>query len=221
MIRQDYILRLIEQCLQTLQRIRTLFQAKQFSSATEALDQEFQKFLGSNLDSILALPDTVVVARLMNKGSYQEVRNKCALLVTLLREAGSGYTVKGDADKSYACHLKALNLMLATMHLDDATALPSFVPQVDELAAVLKEYELPVSTQVALMRHYEQIGAYAKAEDCLASLMDAQPQTPGLVELGLAFYRRLLAQSDASLIAGNLPRPEVEAALQALTAPIA
>jgi hypothetical protein len=219
MIRQDYILRMIEECLQALCRIRDLYQAKKFASATEALDQEFQKFLGAGIDTIIPLSDTELLARVMAEGSYQEVRGKCALLVSLLREAGTGYAAQADLDKSYACYLKALNLMLATMHFDDATPLPGFVPQVDELVAELKDYELPVPTQAALMRHYEQIGAYAKAEDVLATLMEATPQPPGVLELGQAFYQRLQGQSDTALSAGNLPRPEVEAALEALPLP--
>jgi hypothetical protein len=63
------------------------------------------------------------------------------------------------------------------------------------------------------MQHYERIGEFAKAEDCLFGLVESSPRTPGLSELGLAFYSRLRNQTDASLIAGNLPRQELESGL--------
>jgi hypothetical protein len=66
------------------------------------------------------------------------------------------------------------------------------------------------------MHHYERTGEFAKAEDALFAMLDVEPNNWGIVEFGLAFYERLQRQSDATLVAGNLPRAELEAGLTEL-----
>jgi hypothetical protein len=67
-----------------------------------------------------------------------------------------------------------------------------------------------------LMRHYEQHGAFAKAEDALFDLLEAEPGNSDALEFGIAFYERLRGQSDMALAKGNLPRQELEAGLAEL-----
>ena len=51
------------------------------------------------------------------------------------------------------------------------------------------------------------------------ALLDANPDdNDRITDFGLTFYERLLAQSDAALSQGNLPRPEVEEGLRTLQA---
>jgi hypothetical protein len=66
------------------------------------------------------------------------------------------------------------------------------------------------------MRRYESTGQLAKAEDMLYSILDASADDKGSTEFGAAFYERILRQSDAMLMAGNLPRTEAEEGLQEL-----
>jgi hypothetical protein len=47
-------------------------------------------------------------------------------------------------------------------------------------------------------------------------MLEAEPDNAALVEFGLAFYQRLLAQTDAALTAANLPRAEAEEGLKDL-----
>jgi uncharacterized protein YuzB (UPF0349 family) len=68
------------------------------------------------------------------------------------------------------------------------------------------------------MQHHERIGEFAKAEDGLFAMLDAEPDNERLVEFGCAFYRRLLAQSDTKLNEANLPRGEVEEGLKEIEA---
>ena len=50
------------------------------------------------------------------------------------------------------------------------------------------------------------------------ALADAEPDNDTIKEFGITFYQRLLAQSDATLEAANLPRAEVEEGLKQLQA---
>ena len=59
------------------------------------------------------------------------------------------------------------------------------------------------------MQHYERSQEFAKAEDALFAMLEAEPGNAGLVEFGVAFYERLRGQSDAALEAGKLPRSEL------------
>src|ERR1019366_7955822 len=88
-----------------------------------------------------------------------------------------------------------------------------FVPRVELFATALHGSLLPLETQALLMQHYEKSGEFAKAEDALFAMLEAEPGKAGLVEFGVFFYERLQCQSDAPLAAGNLPRPELEAGL--------
>jgi hypothetical protein len=71
-------------------------------------------------------------------------------------------------------------------------------------------------TQASLMQHYERNGEFAKAEDALCAMLEAEPGNDLILEFGTMFYRRLLVQSDAALARGNLPRAEVEEGLKEL-----
>ncbi len=216
MIRRDYILRMIEEFFRALSRIAALTRAKQFDLASAAIDEEFQKLLGKGADEIRRLSDTELTARLMEGEPTQAVRDKCLVLATLLKEAGALHAAQNRPAESQACHLKALNLLLGVLLSGETTELPDFVPKVEELMACLADSVLPAATNAALMHHYERIGEYAKAEDRLFAMIEAEPGNSALARWGIPFYERLLRQSDAALISGNLPRIEAEASLAEL-----
>jgi len=66
------------------------------------------------------------------------------------------------------------------------------------------------------MQHHERTGEFAKAENALFALLDADPDNAAIVEFGVAFYKRMQAQSDAALAEGALPRSEIEEGLHEL-----
>jgi hypothetical protein len=217
MIRRDYILRMIEEFIRALARIRGLTRSKQFGAAADLLDQEFKRLVGDGADAVSRLSETELLARLM-EGEPQAVRDKCLILTRLLREAGELHSAQHRVPESHACFLKALNLLLDVLLRHEAFEVPEFVPKVEELTLLLTDAALPRATQAALMQLYESIGEFAKAEDKLFSLIESEPGERALTEWGAAFYERLLRHSDAALQFGNLPRPEVEAGLAELRA---
>jgi hypothetical protein len=81
------------------------------------------------------------------------------------------------------------------------------------LTRALEPTELPPRTKTMLMHHYERIGEFAKAEDALFALIEAEPDRDRVVEFGIAFYQRVFGQSEGALTAGKLPRQEVEQGL--------
>ena len=54
----------------------------------------------------------------------------------------------------------------------------------------------------------------AAAEDILFRLIEFDAEDAAVTQVGIAFYETLRGKSDAELIAGNLPRDEVESGFQ-------
>jgi len=216
MIRRDYILRMIEEFMQALARLRSLKQGQRWTDAESELDSEFQKLIGEDAESIARLSETDLLARLMRAGPTHALRDKTLILATLLTEAGDVAAGKDRSAAVYQCHLKALHLLLDVLGRDEVFECPGFVPKVELLRERLRNEPLPLRTHALLMQHYERTGEFAKAEDELFALLDTAPDNEKIVDLGRAFYQRLLAQSDTALTAGNLPRTEVEEGLKAL-----
>lgn len=208
MIRRDYILRMLQEFLEVLSRIRALKQGQLWREAAAALDPEFQRLLGSGADAVLGLSDTELLARLIRSDPPQATREKTFMLIALLKEAGEVATADGKDGSRY--YVKAVHLLLELLAQGDILDCPEFVPRVDELVRTLEGVPLPVETQARLMQHFERSGEFAKAEDRLYGIAETAPGHPGLLEFGMAFYERLRRQGDDALLAGNLPRAELE-----------
>jgi hypothetical protein len=215
MIRRDYILRMIEEFVRALARINSLKKGQRWQEASVALDEEFKRLIADGAQVVVRLSETELLARLMQEGPTQVVRDKTLMLTTLLAEAGDVAAAQDRPDESRECYLKALHLLLDTMTRGDVLDFPEFVPRVEKLVTTLAA-PLPTRTHALLMQHYERTGEFAKAEDALFALLDAEPGNDAIVEFGIAFYRRLLTHSDTALQEANLPRTEVAEGLKEL-----
>ena len=216
MIRRDYILRMIEEFIQALARVNALKQDRRWQEAAGVVDEEFQRLIGVGAQAVARLTETELLATIIRGEPTQAVRDKTLMLTALLKEAGDVAAWQERAEESRSCYLKGLHLMLETLAHEEVFAFPEFVPRVEMFVAVLRDSPLPLETQALLMQHYERSGEFAKAEDALFAMLEAEPENAGLVEFGASFYKRLQGQSDAALEAGNLPRPELEAGVAEL-----
>ena len=218
MIRRDYILRMIEEFFQALARIKSLKEAQQWREADVSIDEEFQRLVGMNAQSVARLSETELLAQLVRGEATLAVPEKTLLLATLLKEAGDVLAEEGRPEDSRTSYLKGLHLVLNTLGRGEVFECPQFVPKVEEFVVALGDSPLPLETEARLMQHYERTGEFGKAEDALFAMLDAEPENGPLLELGISFYRRLEGQSDVHLIDGNLPREEVKEGLVELNA---
>ncbi len=216
MIRRDYILRMIEEFAQALARIRSLKSSQRWGEASAALDAELIRLFGDGAQALARLAETELLARLMQGGPTHVVRNKTLMLTTLLKEAGDVAAAQDWADESAECYLKALHLLLEVLARGEVFESPEFLPKVEMLKEALQGAPLPPRTHAMLMQHHERTGEFAKAENALFAMLDAEPDNGAIVGFGVAFYKRMLAQSDAALTEGALPRAEVEEGLKEL-----
>jgi Family of unknown function (DUF6483) len=215
-IRRDYILRMIEEFIQALARVNALKNDQRWQEAAGVVDEEFQRLIGSGSEGVARLTETELLAKLIRGEPTQAVREKTLILTALLREAGDMAATEGREEESRSCYLKGLHLLLETLAREEVGTLPDFVPRVEVFVAALGGSALPRETQALLMQHYERSDQFAKAEDALFAMLEAEPANAGLVDFGVAFYERLRGHSDASLATGNLPRAELEAGLAEL-----
>jgi hypothetical protein len=216
MIRRDYLLRMIEEFLQALARIKGLKQNESKQEAALVLDTEFQRLMGCGAAGVARLTETELQAALIEGAPTQIVREKTLILTALLKEAGDLAALQDKPEESQACYLKGLNLLLEVQSRGEVCELPEFVPRVELFREALGDGRLPLETEARLMQHFERIGEFGRAEDALFAMLAAEPGRQGLVEFGVTFYERLASQSDAALAAGNLPREELAAGLNEL-----
>jgi hypothetical protein len=218
MIREDYIIDWIKRYVQMLAQIVGLVKTEQYQAALRAIEGALQTMLDLGPDAVLSLSEGQIMARLAIGGPTQIMRDKCVILAALLDQLGIVGAAQNRRAESVECHLKALHIMLGLRLGEETQPLPDYAPRVEDLAARLKEERLPGRTYATLMIYYESQGAFAPAEDALYAMLEADPGIANAAAIGIAFYERLLARSDAELIAGHLPRSEVEEGLAKIRA---
>jgi len=213
MIRRDYILRMIEQFLLALSKIKALKRGELWQETAASVNEELQRLAGKNAEAIARLSETEILALLMKGEPTQVIHTKMLMMVALLKDAGDAAVAQDRVEESREFYLKGLHLLMNALESSEAAEIPEFVPKLEELRCALESDRLPLATQARLMRHYEAIGDFAKAEDALFAMIENEPDNRALLEFGSLFYERLLGRSDGCLEAGNLPRSEVEAGL--------
>lgn len=213
MIRDDYILRMIREFSQMLTHILGLNRARAHEQALGAIEDAYQRAL--KLDSALARK---LAARdlvdLMALGDQTILaRDRCLFLAALLQAEGAAHGKRGDEDGWFAAAVKALEVTLATFLRWDESDLPEYAPALADLRAELAAFVLPDETARLLITYFERAGQFARAEDVLFEAIEARLDASEWRQIGIDFYERLLGMSAAALLAGNLPRAEVEAGL--------
>ena len=214
-MREDYLLRHIRQFIQALTSIRGLAEIHQEHAALDAINEAAGQLLGLRSARGPALSVRERVAQL-TAGELTELgRDTRAALAALLKEAGAIHVRQSRETEGFRCYIQALHLLI-DLELNDADASPDWAPRVEELVAAVSRYSLPSTINSQLLQYYERIGAFAKAEDVLFAMRAAEPDDDSVRALGRSFYRRLQHRSDADLLAGELPRDEVEDGLAEL-----
>jgi len=216
MIQRDYILRKIEEFRTLLAALAAMKDAQRWRPLGASLDEQFQKLVGADPAAAVTLTETELLAKLMEGDGIQFVREKTIFLIRLFKEAGDCAMAQEQSEAGQAYYLKGMHLLLGLASGNEALETPEFLPDIDVFRKVLYNTPLPSRTLLMLMQHYERTGAFARAEDALFALLDAEPGNEAVWGLGMAFYERMDHHSDADLLAGDLPREELKAGLAAL-----
>jgi Family of unknown function (DUF6483) len=211
MVNKDYILRLAERLGRFLARIIFLQETNQHEEALILIDEAFRQATGLTTGLINSLPEETLLGML----SPHDVLNVelCFYVAALLKAEGDVYASLDKQNESYYRHLKALNLFLELFLRGKSIDELDLFPNIDDLVQRLEEYELPLPTNQKLFHYNEKAGRYARAEDVLFDMLEADSVPPDLIAEGINFYHRLMAKSDDELLLGNLSREELEEGL--------
>lgn len=236
MYRDDYILRMIRRFGQVITYILGLHRQGQYPMALLASDEAMRNALGIGSDDVAARSEREILALIRfadRDGSWREL---AAYVAAVLHAEACIYEAQGDDQLVPPRALLALQLLVEAELAAGAAApapdpahspllaepsagpLPDYAPPRAHLLELLHGYSLPARTRAALFALYEREGAYGQAEDTLFDLLADAPADQALRGSGVAFYERILAQPDAALEAGGLPRGEAEASLAELRA---
>ena len=135
MIRQDYILRMIEQLRRVLASIAALKEERRWQEITGTLDEQFTELVGAGAAEAVRFSDTELMARLVQGENTQFVRDKTHFLIALFKEAGDAAAAQDQAEESRAFYVKGLHLLLGTASGGDSFEAPGFVPGLEVLLA--------------------------------------------------------------------------------------
>jgi tetratricopeptide (TPR) repeat protein len=221
MMRQDYILRMIDELGQAWALVVGRMRAGQYEEALGDLDGAARRHVGLSLRLVGGLSSEQLL-RMLRTGSALD-RGRCVALAELLRQEAEVLDLQGRPGEATASRLKALDVFF---EVHDAYEGPRLAERRDAMEAMIRRLEatgLPAASLAGLARYHEASGRWADAEDALHELLEESRAHDGdawaaALDEGIAFYERLRARGDAELEAGGLPGDEVEEGLQELLA---
>jgi hypothetical protein len=214
MIRNDYLMRLIEQFTQALAISLGFKRAKDYPKALSVIQNTLQQIFGVDAKFIATIPEEDLLGLLKVNGKIEP--DRAVMIAALEKATGEIYEAQGNEEGAYYAYLKSLALYLEVLLNGGDTVLKDYIPDPDSLVAKFTDYDLPCPTKFRLWRYYEKAGKYAKAENILYELLNDEESGTDIVPEGILFYRRLLAKSDPELVAGQLPRDEIQEELARL-----
>ena len=213
MFRRDYLLRQIEQFVEVMMRMTGLTKAGKWDEASTEANSQFKALAGADVTELLRMSDTELLARLVERDTSFGIQDKIFMAARLFKENGDILRGQGRIEESHACYLKGLHLLLDATANEPGAPRADYVPSVEAFLIGLQDSSLSLETNAMLMRHYEQLQEYGKAEDNLFNILDADPGNVEFLDFGVGFYERLLRLDDEALELGNLPRSEVKSGL--------
>lgn len=218
LVQRDYILRIIEQFGEVLTHVLHLRRGGSAIEARQYIDESIGRLIGMEPDAVYdrsaAELTGEIRGRLSRHQQPQLVRDQLVVLAGLLHESAHIFDDTGDADRARADRLKALELYVEVLTVDE----PGCVPAEAAIDAILSELtdDPPPQIMRQLVVAYETSGRFDDAEDWLFHVLDAMPDDPAALSDGIAFYERLLTLDDVTLADGGLPEDEALAGLTEL-----
>lgn len=220
LVQRDYILRVIEQLGEVLTHVLHLRRGGSLLEARQYIEESIGRLVGMEPDAVAHRSAAELAGeirgRLARHRQPQLVSDQLVVLAELLHESAHIHDDAGDANRARADRLKALELYIEVLTVDEPGCVLAEAA-VDTILSELTDDPSPTIMQ-RLVTVYELSGRFDEAEDWLFHLLDASPDDSAALTEGIAFYERLLTLNDATLSAGGLPTDEALAGLAELLA---
>ena len=216
MVNKDYILRLAERIGRELSIMLGLRKRDEIEEGLITIDDLFMRSTGLTSRFINSLSEEMLLQSLSPLGRP----NIEALIwaAALLKAEGILHERLGKESESYYRYVKSLYLFLEVFQHEPAFIESEYMADIKELLQKLEPYEVPATLTPKIMRYYEQLGLYAKAEDILTEHLERHADDAEVINYGHEFYQRLQSKSMADLQAGNFSHEEIQEGISHLGA---
>jgi hypothetical protein len=204
-------MRMIEQMTEAVGQILQLRRERKQEEALLVLDELLDKRFRLSSKLIRSLSDEDLVRMMTTNGLLEA--DQLGAIAILVRQEAELHAELGREDESFVLSIKALHLFLRLSLADTETVIVNPNEQIAELLEELLPYELPVHTKKLLSTWHEAEGRYDQVENMMHELLDDRVLSAADAT---DIYRRLLLQDDERLVAGGLPRAEIEQGLREL-----
>lgn len=213
MIRKDYILKLIDQLVLALKKIRGLKDREAYEEALELIAEKKEIYLKIDANYLSQLP--VEDLEVLLKEDSERGKELWKFAVDLLFEEASIYYILDNEDKVFNVYHQAFTILTFMLKKYKEVNIDLF----DKLAIVvayLRDFRLPMQSYLKIIEYYKATRQFAQAEDMLFQMAATHnDQKQYLEQIGGDFYRELLENDDKVLKQGKLPRTEVESGWKA------
>ena len=209
MLKNDYILRLIEQFTRVLERILGLKDRGAYREALEILRKEAHRIIGMDSTMLEMLSPDEIARALASP-------DRIFIAGRVLEEMRDLYELDDEPGRATALGVRAVDLY-TRLAGDKGNYLSDEARKYGSgLTEKLAELPLAVSEREVVFRACEAFEQFATAEDMLFELIEQSADRDTAIAEGRSFYQRLLDMDSDTLAAGGLPREEVLDGLEAL-----
>jgi tetratricopeptide (TPR) repeat protein len=209
LLRNDYIMRMIEQFVAVMASIAGLKKAGKTDEAASLVRSTAKQLLGLDYLFIDTLSAQGIAEMLKTNGMPDT--DRYTALADLLKEDGDILALKGETAKAQNRYSKSLYLYLAAQ-----SAGKPIVTHRDNVKFIAEHFGLTglgPEEKSPLIAFYESIGEFSKCDDLVFDLMESDPANTLYYRQGISLYERLMKLSPEILEQGNLPSDEVEESL--------
>ena len=204
---EDTLLRMLVAAIaETIARLALLRSAGNFEQALEVIDQNLEELLGLKADLVRQLDDSQIVEMLTNNDFLDVAR--LYHVAEIFRQEGEIRGELRQTSRAQICQIRALNLYLEVCFAVDNDFLEAD-DRIDELFDALGA-NTPEDTLFTTFDHYEQVGAFDRAETSINRMLQSTGNNPEILVEKRAFLERLLQESDEELAAGGVNRDQIE-----------
>ncbi|MDD5528801.1 MAG: DUF6483 family protein [bacterium] len=170
MIKEDYILRMIERLSVAIARVLKLKEVHQYQEALVIIDETFQQLFGLHSKTINSLPAESII-ELLQLNTPEEAQ-KCFWIASLIKEEADIYESQKDFQISESKYLDSLELYLKGIACGNDAIISDYVPKIKEVADKVKKYTLSDKDRDRLLGYYSEIENYPEVKDLLLSLLN-------------------------------------------------
>jgi hypothetical protein len=205
-------MRLIEQITAAMAKILLGKETKHAAEVEQDLQSASMTWVGLDYRTLRCLPNDSILDILSPGGNLNAA--KCHAVVQLLLTEARLHERWNRNAEALSLYVRSLDLMLTSYERLEERLKDEMDRSIEQAVSSLTQYGMPVELTRKLILHYERVGQYARAEDCLFDLVDAGDKSAR--SIGETFYASLLEKRNSELRRGNLSRSEVAEGIREL-----